>query len=99
MTYIPAFIYSPVQRARFLAEDAVRRLTVILGDTVGRDLRVARALAYGGYNVHWPWRDDVHDADRSRRPEDVGRDDDGGRDEVRLGDRRSRTRRRRTTRR
>jgi len=50
MTYIPAFIYSPVQRARFLAEDAVRRLTVILGDTVGRDLRVARALAYGGYN-------------------------------------------------
>lgn len=49
MTYIPAFIYSPVQRARFLAEDAVRRLTVILGDTVGRDLRVARAVAYGGY--------------------------------------------------
>jgi len=49
MSYIPAFIYSPMQRARFLAEDAVRRLTVILGDTVGRDLRVARALAYGGY--------------------------------------------------
>jgi hypothetical protein len=49
MTYIPAFIYSPVQRARFLAEDAVRRLTVILGDTVGRDLRVARSVAYGGY--------------------------------------------------
>jgi hypothetical protein len=50
MSYIPAFIYSPSQRARFLSEDAVRRLTVILGDTVGRDLRVARALAYGGYN-------------------------------------------------
>src|SRR5688572_28008900 len=49
MTYIPAFIYSPIQRARFLSEDAVRRLTEILGDTVGRDLRVARALAYGGY--------------------------------------------------
>ena len=49
MTYIPAFIYSPIQRARFLSEDAVRRLTIILGDTVGRDLRVARALAYGGY--------------------------------------------------
>lgn len=49
MSYIPAFIYSPVQRARFLSEDAVRRLTIILGDTVGRDLRVARALAYGGY--------------------------------------------------
>jgi len=49
MTYITAFMYSPTQRARFLAEDAVRRLAVILGDTVGRDLRVARALAYGGY--------------------------------------------------
>jgi hypothetical protein len=50
MTYINAFLYAPMQRARFLAEDAVRRLTVILGDTVGRDLRVARALAYGGYS-------------------------------------------------
>ena len=49
MTYITAFMYSPTQRARFLAEDAVRRLTIILGDTVGRDIRVARALAYGGY--------------------------------------------------
>src|SRR5262245_54189766 len=49
MTYINAFLYAPMQRARFLSEDAVRRLTVILGDTVGRDLRVGRALAYGGY--------------------------------------------------
>ena len=49
MTYINAFLYAPMQRARFLSEDAVRRLTVILGDTVGRDHRVARALAYGGY--------------------------------------------------
>ena len=49
MSYITAFMYSPMQRARFLTEDAVRRLTVILGDTVSRDLRVARALAYGGY--------------------------------------------------
>ena len=49
MTYINAFLYAPMQRARFLSEDAVQRLTVILGDTVGRDLRVARALAYGGY--------------------------------------------------
>jgi len=48
MTYINAFLYAPMQRARFLSEDAVRRLTVILGDTVNRDLRVARALAYGG---------------------------------------------------
>ena len=49
MTYINAFLYAPMQRARFLSEDAVNRLTVILADTVGRDLRVARALAYGGY--------------------------------------------------
>jgi starch-binding outer membrane protein, SusD/RagB family len=49
MTYINAFLYAPMQRARFLSEDAVRRLTVILGDTVSRDHRVARALAYGGY--------------------------------------------------
>lgn len=47
MTYINAFLYAPMQRARFLSEDAVRRLTVVLGDTVGRDLRVARAVAYG----------------------------------------------------
>ena len=50
MTYINAFLYAPMQRARFLAEDAVRRLTVVLGDTAGRDLRVARSLAYGGYS-------------------------------------------------
>lgn len=50
MTYINAFLYAPMQRARFLADDAVRRLTVILGDSTGRDLRVARALAYGGYS-------------------------------------------------
>jgi hypothetical protein len=42
-------MYNPMQQARFNAEEAVRRLTVILGDTVNRDLRVARALAYGGY--------------------------------------------------
>jgi hypothetical protein len=49
MTYIPAFIYSPMQRARFLAEDAATRLTTILGDSATRDLRVARAQAYAGY--------------------------------------------------
>lgn len=48
MTYIPAFIYSPMQRARFLAEDAATRLGVILGDSASRDLRVARSQAYAG---------------------------------------------------
>ena len=50
MTYLGAFIYSPVQRSRFLAEDAARRLTTILGDSAARDLRVARTYAYAGYN-------------------------------------------------
>jgi hypothetical protein len=49
MTYINAFLYAPLQRARFVAEDAARRLEVILGDTASRDLRVARSLAYAGY--------------------------------------------------
>jgi hypothetical protein len=50
MTYINAFMYAPLQRARFVAEDAARRLTEILGDSASRDLRVARSLAYAGYN-------------------------------------------------
>ena len=50
MSYITAFIYSPMQRARFLAEDATTRLTEILGDSAARDLRVARAQAYAGYS-------------------------------------------------
>lgn len=42
------FFYGNIHRARFLADDAVRRLKGILGDTASRDLRVARSLAYGG---------------------------------------------------
>jgi starch-binding outer membrane protein, SusD/RagB family len=48
MTYINAFIYAPLQRARYLGEDAARRLKTILGDSASRDLRVARSLAYAG---------------------------------------------------
>ena len=48
MTYINAFMYAPMQRARFLGEDATKRLKTILGDTASRDIRVARALAYAG---------------------------------------------------
>jgi hypothetical protein len=48
MSYIPAFIYSPMQRARFLAEDATERLGIILGDSASRDVRVARSQAYAG---------------------------------------------------
>jgi hypothetical protein len=48
MTYITAFMYNPMQRARYIAEDAVRRLTIILADSASRDLRIARAQAYAG---------------------------------------------------
>lgn len=50
MTYINAFMYAPIQRARYAGEDAARRLTTILGDTASRDLRVARSLAIAGYS-------------------------------------------------
>ena len=50
MTYINAFLYGPLQRSRFVADDAARRLKIILGDTATRDIRVARSLAYSGYN-------------------------------------------------
>lgn len=50
MTYINAFNYGPLQRARYYAEDAARRLEVILADTAARDLRVARSLAYAGHS-------------------------------------------------
>lgn len=50
MSYINAFMYAPMQRARFLGEDAARRLKVILGDSAARDLRVARSLAYAGHS-------------------------------------------------
>jgi hypothetical protein len=43
------FLYGPLHRARWLADDGVRRLKEILGDSAGRDLRVARTQAYGGY--------------------------------------------------
>jgi starch-binding outer membrane protein, SusD/RagB family len=50
MTYINAFMYAPMQRARFLSEDATRRLKQVLGDSATRDIRVARSLAYAGYS-------------------------------------------------
>jgi hypothetical protein len=50
MTYINAFLYAPLQRARYLGEDAANRLKLILGDSASRDLRVARSLAYAGHS-------------------------------------------------
>ena len=47
MSYITAFMYNPMQRARFLAEDASRRLrTIISPDSSGRFLPIGRAHAY-----------------------------------------------------
>lgn len=43
------FIYAPLHRTRFLADSAVGRFRVILGDSASSDIRVARILAYGGY--------------------------------------------------
>ena len=50
MTYITAFMYNPMQRSRFVAEDAARRLITLLPDSAGRFLPIARALAYAGYS-------------------------------------------------
>ena len=51
MTYITAFMYNPMQRSRFLAEDAARRLkTIISPDSSGRFLPIGRAHAYAALN-------------------------------------------------
>lgn len=50
MTYINAFLYAPLQRARYSGEDAAARLKTILGDSATSDVRVARALAYAGHS-------------------------------------------------
>jgi hypothetical protein len=51
MSYITAFMYNPMQRARFLAEDAARRLkTIIPSDSSGRFLPIGRAHAYAALN-------------------------------------------------
>jgi hypothetical protein len=44
------FMYGPLHRTRFMADDGAARLKRILGDSASRDLRLARVLAYGGYS-------------------------------------------------
>lgn len=48
-TYIAA-VYNGLHRARFLADSSASRIKVLLADSAGRDLRLARVLAYGGYS-------------------------------------------------
>lgn len=50
MSYINAFLYAPLQRARYSGEDAAARLKIILADSASSDLRVARSLAYAGHS-------------------------------------------------
>ncbi len=47
------FMYSQVQRARFLADSTAIRFRTLRGDTANSDLRLARVLAYAGttYNL------------------------------------------------
>jgi hypothetical protein len=42
-------VYNPVHRARFLADSFSTRINVVLGDSAGRSLPLARMQAYGGY--------------------------------------------------
>ena len=42
------FVYTPLQRARGLADSTAVRIQRVLGDSANSDLRLARVLAYGG---------------------------------------------------
>lgn len=44
----PFFLYTPLQRARFMADSVAGRIKVISGDSAARDVRLARSLVYGG---------------------------------------------------
>ena len=46
---ISFFYFTPLNRARFMADSVAGRLRVILGDSATQDVRLARVLAYGGY--------------------------------------------------
>lgn len=45
-----SFLYLPLHRARFIADDGVKRMKTIMADSASRDLRLARTLAYGGWS-------------------------------------------------
>jgi len=47
-TYVLA-IYNPIHRVRWLADSVASRIKTWEGDSAGRDLRLARVLAYGAY--------------------------------------------------
>ena len=43
------FFYTPLHRARFMADSSASRMRVLLGDSATVDNRLARVLAYAGY--------------------------------------------------
>jgi hypothetical protein len=43
------FVYNTMQRTRYMADTAVGRMRILLGDSARVDLRVARSLALAGY--------------------------------------------------
>jgi len=45
------FVYTPMQRARWLADSIGGRIRVFEGDSANRDLRLARSVAYAGYGL------------------------------------------------
>lgn len=45
------FVYTPMQRARWLADSVGGRIRLFEGDSANRDLRLARVVAYAGYGL------------------------------------------------
>ncbi|GAC1652286.1 MAG: hypothetical protein NVS4B3_14290 [Gemmatimonadaceae bacterium] len=45
------FLYTPMQRARWLADSVAGRFRALEGDSASRDLRLARVYAYSGYSL------------------------------------------------
>ncbi|MGH7506282.1 MAG: hypothetical protein ACRELX_11550, partial [Longimicrobiales bacterium] len=43
-------VYNGLHRARFLADSVASRIRTLLADSAGRDVRLARVLAYAGYS-------------------------------------------------
>ncbi|HET9984505.1 MAG TPA: RagB/SusD family nutrient uptake outer membrane protein [Longimicrobiales bacterium] len=43
-------VYNPLHRVRWLADSVTSRIKALEGDSAGRDLRLARVLAYAGYS-------------------------------------------------
>src|SRR5690349_13603076 len=45
------FVYTPMQRARWLADSVGGRIRLFEGDSANHDLRLARVVAYAGYGL------------------------------------------------